>query len=73
LALVAPSETVTLAGVVAALLLSDKVTTAPPLGAGPVSRAVPVEELPPVTDVGFMVTLLITGRLMVRVAVLVPL
>ena len=72
-ALVAPAATVTLAGVVAAALLSDKVTTAPPVGAGPLNRAVPLEELPPTTEVGFMVTLLTTGRLMVKVAVAVPL
>jgi hypothetical protein len=72
-ALVAPAATVTLAGVVAAALLSERVTSAPPVGAAPVSRTVLVEELPPVTDVGLMVTLLTTGRLTVRVAVLVPL
>src|SRR5687767_15686182 len=40
--LVAPEETVTLAGTAAATeLLLDRVTTAPPEGAGPVSVAVP--------------------------------
>src|SRR5438094_10025375 len=49
-ALVLPAGTVTLAGTVAApVLLLDKLTTAPPLGAGPLSVTVPVEELPPVT------------------------
>ena len=52
-ALVLPAGTVTLAGTVAApVLLLDKLTTAPPLGAGALSVTVPVEELPPVTLVG---------------------
>ena len=47
-ALVAPAATVTLAGTVAAdVLLFDKVTTAPPVGAGPLNVAVPVELFPP--------------------------
>src|SRR2546425_6469048 len=51
--LVAPTGTVTLAGTVAAELLLDSETCAPPAGAGPSSVAVPVELLPPVTVVGF--------------------
>src|SRR3989441_11698504 len=52
-ALVAPAGTVTVAGTVAAAVLSlDSVTCAPPVGAGPSSVAVPVELLPPVTVVG---------------------
>src|SRR5437867_2931959 len=52
-ALVALPGTVTLAGTVATLvLLLERATTAPPLGAGPLSVTVPVEELPPVTLVG---------------------
>ena len=52
--LVAPTGTVTLAGTVAAAVLSlDSVTCAPPAGAGPFSVTVPVELLPPVTVVGF--------------------
>src|SRR3989442_7610816 len=50
--LVAPAGTVTLAGTVAAVLMLDCVTCAPPAGAGPSSVAVPVELLPPVTVVG---------------------
>lgn len=54
-ALVAPAETVTLAGTVAAALLSESVMTAPPDGAAPVSVTVPCEELPPTTLVGLTV------------------
>src|SRR2546430_1664460 len=54
--LVAPTGTVTLAGTVAAELLLDSVTCAPPAGAGPFNVTVPVElpveALPPVTVVG---------------------
>ena len=47
-ALVAPAATVTLAGTVAADVLSlPSNTTAPPPGAGPASVAVPVELSPP--------------------------
>jgi hypothetical protein len=52
-ALVAPAGTVTLAGTLAAPLLLESVTCAPPAGAGPLSVTVPVEEFPPVTLVGF--------------------
>jgi hypothetical protein len=56
-ALVAPAATVTLEGTVAAVvLLLESVTCAPPVGAGPLSVTVPVEEFPPVTLVGFSVT-----------------
>ncbi len=52
-ALLAPAATVTLVGTVAtAVLLLDKLTTAPPLGASPLSVTVPCEVFPPVTLVG---------------------
>jgi hypothetical protein len=57
LALVAPAETVTAPGALAAPgLLLDSVTTAPPAGAGPVSVTVPVEFCPPATLAGFNVS-----------------
>jgi hypothetical protein len=53
-ALVVPATTVTLDGTLAAaVLLLESATVAPPAGAGPLSVTVPVEELPPVTLVGF--------------------
>jgi len=56
-AVVDPAETLTLAGTCAAVvLLLVRDTVAPPLGAAPLSVTVPVDELPPVTLVGFRVT-----------------
>jgi len=54
-ALDAPAEMVTEPGTVAAELLLDRVTTAPPLGAGPLSVTVPDEEPPAVTLEGLSV------------------
>ena len=52
-ALLAPAATVTLAGTVAAAVLSLKrETVAPPLGACPLRVTVPVEGDPPVTLIG---------------------
>jgi hypothetical protein len=48
-AAVAPAGTVTLDGVVAAVELSDRVTTAPPLGAAAVKATAPVRKPPPTT------------------------
>src|SRR3989441_12848572 len=56
-AVVPPAGTVTLDGTVAApVLLLDRLTTAPPLGAAALSVTVPVEELPPVTVDGLRVS-----------------
>src|SRR5512132_3983922 len=54
LALLAPAGTVTLAGTLAALELSESDTAAPPLGAAPLKVTLPVAALPPVTLVGVM-------------------
>ena len=48
----APADTVTLAGTVAALELSESDTDAPPAGAAALNDTVPVDELPPTTLVG---------------------
>jgi hypothetical protein len=67
--LVALAATVTLAGVVADALLSDRITTAPPAGAGPFNVTVPVEETPPPTVPGFITTPDIASGLMPSTAV----
>jgi hypothetical protein len=68
-ALVAPAGTVTLPATVAAELLLDSVTGAPPAGAGPFSLTVPVELLPPVTVVGLTLSELGMGGITVSEAV----
>ena len=73
-AVVAFAATVTLAGTLAApVLLLDRATTAPPDGAGPVKITVPVDEVPPITVVGFSVKELGEGAVTDKFAVLVPL
>src|SRR5882757_4951481 len=57
-----PAATVTLAGTVAAeVLLLDRETTVPPVGAGPLSITVPVDGFPPLTLVGLTVSALRVG------------
>lgn len=53
LALVAPAGTVTLAGTVAAVELSESITSTPPLGAALVNITVPCDVAPPVKLLGF--------------------
>jgi len=68
-AVVAPAATVTEAGVLVELLLSESVTASPPVGAALEMVTVPVEEAPPTTEVGFTVTDDTVGELTVNVAV----
>ena len=72
-ALVLPLDTVTLDGTVATeVLLLDSDTTAPPLGAGPLSVTVPVEGLPPITGDGFKARDTSAGRMSKLAAFEVP-
>jgi len=74
-ALVAPAGTVTLIGTLAAPLLLESITVAPPAGAGPLKVTMPVENCrPPVTLVGLSVSEVTVGRggsVTVRVRVVV--
>jgi hypothetical protein len=71
-AVLAPAATRTLAGTVAAaVLLLDRVTVRPPVGAAPVSVTVPVDVLPPITVVGLTVRFDNVGGFTVRPAVFV--
>lgn len=73
-AVVAPAGTVTLEGTLAAALLLESRTCAPPAGAGPFSVTVPVDAPrgPPITLVGFRVSEDTIGGSTVSVAVCVP-
>jgi hypothetical protein len=65
---------VTLLGTWAAAgLLLDKFTTAPPAGAALLSVTLPVEEAPPITVTGVVVTELTTADVTVKLADCVPL
>jgi hypothetical protein len=71
-AVVAFAATVTVDGTcAAAVLLLDRVTTAPPDGAGPLSVTVPVEEIPPITELGLTVAVFRVAAETVNVPVLV--
>ena len=61
-ALLAPARTVTLEGTLAATLLLESITCAPPVGAGPPSVTVLVDCTPPVTLVGLSVSEESVGR-----------
>jgi len=61
-AVVAPAGTATLEGTLAAPLLLESATCAPPAGAGPLNVTAPVEDCaPPITLVGFSVSEETTG------------
>ena len=68
-AVVAPAGTVTFAGTVAYAAFDVSPTTTPPSGATLLSVTVPVEELPPTTEVGLSEMLLRAAELMAKVAV----
>ena len=62
-AVVLAAGTVTVEGTLAAALLLESVTCAPPAGASPLSVTVPVDDcVPPVTLVGFNVSEETVGR-----------
>lgn len=68
-AVLAPAETVTLDGAVAAAVFVElSVTTVPPVGAGEVRVTVPVDEVAPVTELGASARPEIAGGLMVKLA-----
>jgi hypothetical protein len=71
-AVVAFAATVTLDGTCAAeVLLLERLTTAPLAGAGPFRVTVPVEEVPPITELGLSVTVLRAAAVTVSEPVLV--
>ena len=72
MAVVAPAATVTLAGVVAAVLSSERETDEPPLGAGPLNVTVPVDDVPPLTDAGFILSEATAGGVIAKVADWLP-
>jgi hypothetical protein len=68
-AVVAPAGTVTVAGTVALPTFEARFTVAPPVGAAAPRVTVPVEDEPPVTVVGDIVTLVRDGAVTVSEAV----
>jgi hypothetical protein len=68
---VAPAATVTLEGGTALVLLEVSATASPPVGAAPVKVTVPVDEVPPITEVGETASVFGTGGMIVRVVVTV--
>jgi len=70
-AVVWPEETTAVAGTVAFELSEVRVTVIPPVGAAPFRVTVPVEGLPPITELGESETWIRTAGLIVRVVVTV--
>lgn len=68
-AVVAPAKIVTLAGMVADALSPTRLTTTPPVGAGPESVTVPRVVVPPRIDAGLNVTAVASGGFTESVAV----
>ena len=68
---VAPAGTATLVGVVTPWTFDDRLTVVPPVGARPSSVTVPIDEVPPTTEVGSTETLVGTGGMTVKVVVTV--
>lgn len=64
-----PAATVTVGGGAALGSLEERLTCTPPVGAGALRVTVPVDDVPPMTDVGLTVSLVGAGGLTVRVAV----
>ena len=62
------AATVMLDGTAAEALLDDRVTTIPPVGAGPFRVTVPVDDEPPRTDGGTTAMAVTKNGLIVRVA-----
>jgi len=71
-AVVAPAATVTLAGTVATAVLVLSATITPPAGAAAFRVTVPVDDVPPVTDLGLKLNELGTGPRTVSVPLAVP-
>jgi len=63
-----PAVTVTVEGTVALGLLELREMTVPAVGAGPVKVTVPVDEVPPLTEVGARVSELSDAAAMLSVA-----